>query len=496
MAKLQFTKTHGLYMDHSSRVTVYEGLLTASNTPVAIKEQVFPSLAAANVSIREAIIQMRLHHPNICEAYDCFLEQRGQEVVSVILLELHDKDLNREIQKRQSKRILWEEADILEILTGLVSALSYAEDKCICHRDIKPQNIFLKGRTAKIGDFGSASALIGEEKTMKSLSGSPIFFSPEMRLIHRDQLRLEQEQRAYDPFKSDVYSLGVTVLYMAMLRVPEELMDLSSLRDATIGLVLSLHEYPRLQEFLPDMLSIDPEARPSFRDIERKLSRYSIDYNTSLQQSIAIEEMLGFETLRPCCICNRPIMRLDWTHYIPRELLMYHEYFTDLCSLQCLVGLKVQLDAASTAIECVWCRKTVKIVASEAIILPCNHIFHSKLCLFQFLACMSDNFKATEHFACPKCSAGLSPDYIKEVLGREAYDEAAFLYTKDLCTVCYDRNAEYYCTKDNCLFCSKCTRFYMYTFRSCPVCHCLRISPLPASTKARDIELVLTRPSH
>lgn len=495
MAKLQFTKTRGLYMDNSSRVRVYEGLLTQTNTPIAIKEQVFPSLAQANAAIRETMIQMSLHHPNICAAYDCFLQYRGEEVVSVLLLELLDKDLNREIRERKELNVLWEEADILEILTGLVSALSYAESKGICHRDIKPQNIFLKDRTAKIGDFGSA-AQIGDEKTMNSVSGSPVFFSPEMRLILREQMQLEAGQRTYDPFKSDIYSLGVTVLYMAMLRVPEELMELSTLRDVTTALISSLQEYPNLQELLPDMLSLDPEARPSFRDIERKLSRYDKDYYASLQQSMAIEAVHGAETLRPCCICKSPIFQRSWTRYVPQHLLVYCDYFTDLCSLQCLGRLKNQLDAAATAVECVWCRKLEKVVASEAILLPCGHTFHSKLCLFRFLVCVSDNLRNTESYACPSCSSELSHHYIEEMLGSAVYDEAVFLYTKDLCSVCYDRNAEFYCRADHCLFCSKCTHYSLYVLKSCPSCHSLRISPLPASTKDRDIELVLTRSSH
>jgi hypothetical protein len=143
----------------------------------------------------------------------------------------------------------------------------------------------------------------------------------------------------------------------------------------------------------------------------------------------------------------------------------------------------------------VWCRKVGKIVASEMIILPCGHSFHNKLCLFRFVVCMSDNLRKMMDLACPICAAEMSHSYIREMLGGEVYDEAAFLYTKDLCLLCYDRNAEYYCKSDHCSFCSKCAQFCLYLLKKCPSCGSIKCISLPASTKDKDIESLLTRPS-
>lgn len=43
---------------------------------------------------------------------------------------------------------------ILKFLMNITSATKYLHYKQVCHRDVKPQNIFVAGGVAKLGDFG------------------------------------------------------------------------------------------------------------------------------------------------------------------------------------------------------------------------------------------------------------------------------------------------------------------------------------------------------
>ncbi|WP_327357502.1 serine/threonine-protein kinase [Streptomyces sp. NBC_01304] len=89
---------------------------------------------------------------------------------------------------------------------GVVQALSVLHGEGIVHRDVKPQNILLPLDGPRLIDFGISHAY---DITRTSLTlGTVAFTSPE-------QARAEQSTEA-----SDVYSLGATLFYLAVGRVP------------------------------------------------------------------------------------------------------------------------------------------------------------------------------------------------------------------------------------------------------------------------------------
>jgi len=77
--------------------------------------------------------------------------------------------------------------------------MQYLQSKNICHRDIKLENIlFDQQLNIKLVDFGIAS--FQGSKMLSDFCGTGMYIAPEIR-----------EYRAYDGFKSDVFSLGVVL---------------------------------------------------------------------------------------------------------------------------------------------------------------------------------------------------------------------------------------------------------------------------------------------
>jgi serine/threonine-protein kinase PpkA len=107
-------------------------------------------------------------------------------------------------------------ADALGILATLASALAYAHQKGIVHRDIKPGNVlFNAAGGAVLADFGIAKS-VGEETQLTSTGltlGSVPYMSP------------EQLQGDLVDHRSDIYGLGVLFWQMLTGNLPYQARD-------------------------------------------------------------------------------------------------------------------------------------------------------------------------------------------------------------------------------------------------------------------------------
>src|SRR4051812_6257500 len=154
---------------------------------------------------REARAASALNHPNIITIYEI-----GQDDTShYIATEYIEGETLRERMATRRLNI----GEVIDVASGVASALAAAHDAGIIHRDIKPENVMLRpDGLVKVLDFGLAK-LADPESALKdsstgSVMGTLLYISPE-------QARAQQPDA-----RSDLYALGAVMYEMVTGQPP------------------------------------------------------------------------------------------------------------------------------------------------------------------------------------------------------------------------------------------------------------------------------------
>jgi serine/threonine-protein kinase len=197
---------------------------------------------------REAKATANLQHPNIVTVYELG-EHEGSPYLAMQYLE--GASLDSILRSGQPLTLLQKVDIIIEACHGL----SYAHQKGIVHRDIKPGNIMvLKDASVKIVDFGIAR--IGDTNFTRTgqFMGSLNYMSLEQL---NDKLQVDQ--------RTDVYSTGVVLYQILTGALPFE----AESTGATLMKILNENPAPfskYLSEFPPELETITLKALAKDRD--------------------------------------------------------------------------------------------------------------------------------------------------------------------------------------------------------------------------------------
>lgn len=208
---------------------------------------------------REAKAIARLQHRNVVTIHELGEEDNTPFIVMEFL---GGRDLEK-LMRSQPPLSLDEK---LDVVIQLCAGLSFAHERGIVHRDIKPGNVrVLDDGTVKILDFGIAKLAIGGTTQAGMVMGSASYMAP--------------EQAANEPVdgRADLFSTGVLLYELLSGRKP----FLGETPTATLYQIV--HKEP------PPLLSLVPDLPPQLIDVVTRALKKNPDERYSRASEMAAD---------------------------------------------------------------------------------------------------------------------------------------------------------------------------------------------------------------
>ena len=185
-----------------------------------------------------------------------------------IIMELGDRDWEKEIQIRLLHQRYYTEYELFQIVYQLVKTLSIMQMNKISHRDVKPQNVLIINGIYKLCDYGETRTIDGNGLVIQNVRGSQLFMSPILFYAYNHNI----SQVMHNSYKSDVFSLGMCILLASCLTGYalydiRELLDINAI-SKIINNKLKQRYSSKLINLIIQMLQIDENLRMDFIQLE------------------------------------------------------------------------------------------------------------------------------------------------------------------------------------------------------------------------------------
>ena len=228
-------------------------------------------------------IRLKFKNENLLNYYGLFRKPNGEYIIE---MESGERNL-REILKIRSRspENNYKIEEALQIMLCLVEEFNFLQTHGVANRDVKIENILLVPQDEKnelyyykISDFGIGCILPPNTTkiSVDQIKGcTKKYVAPEVWAMFNGN----SNDTEYDPFKADVYSLGL--LFLDILGISSN--DFFSKDNAKIEETTNILIFPGMKELINEMLEEKIEKRLSFSEVITKIEEIVTNSKVSLR---------------------------------------------------------------------------------------------------------------------------------------------------------------------------------------------------------------------
>jgi serine/threonine protein kinase len=192
--------------------------------------------------------------------YYTVVENEETILIYRMAMEYVANTLQKDKQRRDNMKKPYSEGEFISFFKQMLDAFKVLTTQRIMHCDIKPSNLLITDNgIIKVIDFNSAK-LIQDRTMLANTVGTPDFMAPELRRAMSDP----SKQGEFRQDKTDVYSLGMTLLYLLTDSIKG--MNLEENQKKLDELIDSIR-FEGFKKFLRDMLAFNPANRKTLSEL-------------------------------------------------------------------------------------------------------------------------------------------------------------------------------------------------------------------------------------
>lgn len=227
----------------------------------------------AKTTLQEIRIMSKLHHPNVVRYHTAWIQSNVFDDINPDSIVIHNdnkvKDINIMVQMELCKMNLKQYIEQctslslqskLKICYEIANGIEYIHNNKCVHMDIKPENIlFGYDNKFKISDFGLSQFLPSQKQIQPTdAKGTIGYIAPEVMDL------------SLSSFESDIYSLGITFLY-----VFSSCHTMMEFESYIYRIRQSTQKEPvfseKIDNLIKSMIQIESKQRPTIHYIKKSL---------------------------------------------------------------------------------------------------------------------------------------------------------------------------------------------------------------------------------
>ncbi|MFA5794758.1 MAG: serine/threonine-protein kinase [Candidatus Brocadiia bacterium] len=183
-----YGKPQQVFRTNHENVLCWKAIRKADKKPVVIKLFEWVIIEEANAEIKAARTIKDIDHPNLIKIFDV---GEDEDIGVYYVMEHWGDDLRNTIRVKPDPRIT------VEIIKQVLEGLTELHRHKMTHRDVKPENIFIRGSITKLGDYG----LVKSQRyvtQLTTIAGTRDYMAPEIASGNYDRT-------------VDIYSTGIVL---------------------------------------------------------------------------------------------------------------------------------------------------------------------------------------------------------------------------------------------------------------------------------------------